>query len=173
MWFVLAGDTIVHAVGEATSVQWSAGTWMVEYGRGFIPSTLGFALADTVFSTQDFLTLFYTVRVYVKGMILEASTFLTEASVLWKPHCAVQYVPSLRYSDNRSQRQVRTDDVLNWMYGKKALNVIIFQLWKFLFSILYKEFIKCLFQNILLDTKKCVCVWGGGPVSVFEHGKMF
>ncbi|KAG1971035.1 hypothetical protein R3I94_020229 [Phoxinus phoxinus] len=76
------GDTIVHAVGEATSVQWSAGTWMVEYGRGFIPSTLGFALADTVFSTQDFLTLFYTVRVYVKGMILEASTFLTEASVL-------------------------------------------------------------------------------------------
>ncbi|RXN30585.1 katanin p60 ATPase-containing subunit A-like 2 isoform X3 [Labeo rohita] len=54
------GDTIVHEVGEATSVQWSAGTWMVEYGRGFIPSTLGFALADTVFSTQDFLTLFYT-----------------------------------------------------------------------------------------------------------------
>ncbi|XP_026128888.1 sigma non-opioid intracellular receptor 1-like [Carassius auratus] len=76
------GDTIVHAVGEATSVQWSAGTWMVEYGRGFIPSTLGFALADTVFSTQDFLTLFYTVRVYVKSMILEASTFLTETGVL-------------------------------------------------------------------------------------------
>ncbi|XP_059400433.1 sigma non-opioid intracellular receptor 1 [Carassius carassius] len=76
------GDTIVHEVGEATSVQWSAGTWMVEYGRGFIPSTLGFALADTVFSTQDFLTLFYTVRVYVKGMILEASTFLTETGVL-------------------------------------------------------------------------------------------
>ncbi|XP_016115002.1 sigma non-opioid intracellular receptor 1 [Sinocyclocheilus grahami] len=76
------GDNIVHAVGEATSVQWSAGTWMVEYGRGFIPSTLGFALADTVFSTQDFLTLFYTVRVYVKGMILEASTFLTDSGVL-------------------------------------------------------------------------------------------
>ncbi|MGH0154387.1 UNVERIFIED_CONTAM: hypothetical protein FKN15_026596 [Acipenser sinensis] len=72
------GDTIVHAVGEATSVQWSSGTWMVEYGRGFIPSTLGFALADTVFSTQDFLTLFYTVRVYVKGMLLEANTLLTE-----------------------------------------------------------------------------------------------
>lgn len=73
------GDTIVHAVGEATSVQWTAGTWMVEYGRGFIPSTLGFALADTVFSTQDFLTLYYTVRVYVKGMLLEANTYLTEA----------------------------------------------------------------------------------------------
>ncbi|TRY88026.1 hypothetical protein DNTS_026620 [Danionella cerebrum] len=61
---------------------WSAGTWMVEYGRGFIPSTLTFALADTIFSTQDFLTLFYTGRVYLKGMILEASTFLTEAGLL-------------------------------------------------------------------------------------------
>lgn len=76
------GDTIVHAVGEATSVRWTSGTWMVEYGRGFIPSTLGFALADTLFSTQDFLTLYYTVRVYAKGLLLEASTMLTEAGVL-------------------------------------------------------------------------------------------
>ncbi|XP_048875011.1 sigma non-opioid intracellular receptor 1 [Brienomyrus brachyistius] len=75
------GDTILHAAGDATSVQWSAGTWMVEYGRGFIPSTLGFALADTVFSTQDFLTFFYTVRVYVKALLLEANTFLTESRV--------------------------------------------------------------------------------------------
>ncbi|CAH2297335.1 sigma non-opioid intracellular receptor 1 [Pelobates cultripes] len=72
------GDTIVHEVGEATSVQWSAGTWMVEYGRGFIPSTLGFALADTLFSTQDFLTLFYTIRVYTKGLLLETQTYLSE-----------------------------------------------------------------------------------------------
>uniref|UniRef100_A0A3B5K0W2 Sigma non-opioid intracellular receptor 1 n=1 Tax=Takifugu rubripes TaxID=31033 RepID=A0A3B5K0W2_TAKRU len=76
------GDTIVHAVGEATSVQWSAGTWMVEYGRGFIPSTLGFALADTLFSTQDFLTMFYTVRVYARSLLLEAGTLLAEAGVL-------------------------------------------------------------------------------------------
>ncbi|XP_023664393.2 sigma non-opioid intracellular receptor 1 [Paramormyrops kingsleyae] len=75
------GDTIRHAAGDATSVQWSAGTWMVEYGRGFIPSTMGFALADTVFSTQDFLTFFYTVRVYVKALLLEANTFLTESGV--------------------------------------------------------------------------------------------
>ncbi|XP_010136021.1 PREDICTED: sigma non-opioid intracellular receptor 1, partial [Buceros rhinoceros silvestris] len=65
------GDTIVHQAGEATSVQWSAGTWMVEYGRGFIPSTLAFALADTLFSTQDFVTLFYTLRAYAKGLLLE------------------------------------------------------------------------------------------------------
>lgn len=76
------GDTIVHRVGEATSVQWSAGTWMVEYGRGFIPSTLGFALADSLFSTHDFLTVFYTFRIYCKGLLLEAGTLLAEAGLL-------------------------------------------------------------------------------------------
>ncbi|KAM9425313.1 sigma non-opioid intracellular receptor 1 [Pholidichthys leucotaenia] len=76
------GDFIVHSVGEATAVQWTAGTWMVEYGRGFIPSTLGFALADTLFSTQDFLTMYYTLKVYVKALLLEAGTLLTEAGIL-------------------------------------------------------------------------------------------
>nr|XP_033791560.1 sigma non-opioid intracellular receptor 1 [Geotrypetes seraphini] len=75
------GDTIIHTIGEATSVQWTAGTWMVEYGRGFIPSTLGFALGDTFFSTQDFLTLFYTLRVYMRAMLLETSTYLMEIGV--------------------------------------------------------------------------------------------
>ncbi|XP_067840451.1 sigma non-opioid intracellular receptor 1 [Heptranchias perlo] len=73
------GDTIVHSIGEATSVRWSAGTWMVEYGRGFIPSMLGFALSDTIFSTQDFLTLYYTMSVYTKALILEANTYLVGA----------------------------------------------------------------------------------------------
>jgi len=76
------GDTIVHSGGEAAAVQWSAGTWMVEYGRGFIPSTLGFALADTLFSTQDWVTLYYTFRVYMKGMCLEVATSLVEAGLL-------------------------------------------------------------------------------------------
>ncbi|XP_037758028.1 sigma non-opioid intracellular receptor 1 [Chelonia mydas] len=71
------GDTIVHQSGEATAVQWSAGTWMVEYGRGFIPSTLMFALADTIFSTQDFGTLFCTLRVYAKALLLEASAYFS------------------------------------------------------------------------------------------------
>uniref|UniRef100_A0A8C5PFJ4 Sigma non-opioid intracellular receptor 1 n=1 Tax=Leptobrachium leishanense TaxID=445787 RepID=A0A8C5PFJ4_9ANUR len=75
------GDTIVHEVGEATAVQWSAGTWMVEYGRGFIPSTLGFVLSDTFFSTQDFITFFYTIRVYSKTLLLETQTFLSELGV--------------------------------------------------------------------------------------------
>lgn len=76
------GDTIVHSGGEAAAVQWSAGTWMVEYGRGFIPSTLGFALADTWSSTQDWVTLYYTFRVYLKGMCLEVATSLMEAGLL-------------------------------------------------------------------------------------------
>ena len=68
---VFSGDTIHHAWGETTSVYFAGGTWMVEYGRGFIPSTLGFALADTVFSTQDFLTMYYTFRIYTKALWLE------------------------------------------------------------------------------------------------------
>ena len=66
-----------HMWGEAAAVQWSAGTWMVEYGRGFIPSTLGFALSDTFFSTQDFLTLFYILKLYSKLLFQEFATWLT------------------------------------------------------------------------------------------------
>lgn len=65
------GDTVIHLVGEAAAVQWSANFWAVEYGRGFVPSTLGFALADTVFSTQDFYLLFKIVKLYVKAIFQE------------------------------------------------------------------------------------------------------
>ncbi|XP_077353708.1 sigma non-opioid intracellular receptor 1 [Festucalex cinctus] len=75
------GDTVMHQMGEAAGVQWTAGTWMVEYGRGFIPSTLVIALADTVFCTQDFVSLFHTFKVYVKAMLLEWGTALTEIGV--------------------------------------------------------------------------------------------
>uniref|UniRef100_A0A6I8NCT4 Sigma non-opioid intracellular receptor 1 n=1 Tax=Ornithorhynchus anatinus TaxID=9258 RepID=A0A6I8NCT4_ORNAN len=71
------GETVVHRPGEAAAVQWSAGTWMVEYGRGCIPSTLAFALADTLFSTQDFLTLFYTLRAYARALRLEVVAYFS------------------------------------------------------------------------------------------------
>ncbi|KAF6127178.1 sigma non-opioid intracellular receptor 1 [Phyllostomus discolor] len=71
-----SGETVVHGPGEATAVEWGPNTWMVEYGRGVIPSTLAFALADTVFSTQDFLTLFYTLRAYARALRLELTTYL-------------------------------------------------------------------------------------------------
>jgi len=74
----LSGDTVVHAQGEATAVQWTAGTYMVEYGRGFIPSTLPFALADTVFGTTDFLTMYYTFRIYTKALINEAVIYYSK-----------------------------------------------------------------------------------------------
>jgi hypothetical protein len=51
---------------------------MVEYGRGFIPSTLGFALADTFFSTTDFLTLGYILQAYYRALLLETGFYLSE-----------------------------------------------------------------------------------------------
>lgn len=66
---------MVHVWGETAGVQWAAGTWMVEYGRGFIPSTLAFALADCVFSTTDFYLMYRTVRIYTLALIQELSHF--------------------------------------------------------------------------------------------------
>ena len=51
---------------------------MVEYARGFIPSTLGFALADTFFSTTDFVTLYYILRVYTKALVMEMGAGLED-----------------------------------------------------------------------------------------------
>lgn len=70
------GETVFHAVGEATAVSWKSGTWMVEYGRGFMPSTLFFALADSFFSTTDFITVFYFLRAYMKCLLLEVGFYL-------------------------------------------------------------------------------------------------
>ncbi|XP_077593960.1 sigma non-opioid intracellular receptor 1 isoform X1 [Stigmatopora nigra] len=75
------GDTVMHEMGEAAGVQWTAGTWMVEYGRGFIPSTLSTVLVDTLFCTQDFVTLFHTFKIYGKSMLMEMGTILAEAGV--------------------------------------------------------------------------------------------
>lgn len=72
------GDTVPHPMGNATAVYFEADTWMVEYGRGFIPSTLTFALADTFFSTTDFVTLFYILRVYAKALFLEMNASVDE-----------------------------------------------------------------------------------------------
>lgn len=62
-------------------VQWKTGTWMIEYGRGFIPSTLGFALSDSVFSAQDFVNIFYILKLYAKAMYMELITFVSETLI--------------------------------------------------------------------------------------------
>ncbi|KAK6177504.1 hypothetical protein SNE40_015594 [Patella caerulea] len=72
------GETVYHYWGEATAVSWTDNTWMVEYGRGFIPSTLGFALSDTFFSTQDYLSLFYILRIYAKALLQEGGFYFIE-----------------------------------------------------------------------------------------------
>lgn len=62
---------MLHNWGEVAAVQWTAGTWMVEYGRGFLPSTIGFALWDSIFSTLDFVSAFKLIRIYVKALVHE------------------------------------------------------------------------------------------------------
>ncbi len=66
------GDVVLHGVGEAAAVQWSQGTWMFEYGRGFIPSTLGFGIfSDTLFSSQDLYVIYRSIRVYAIAVVQE------------------------------------------------------------------------------------------------------
>lgn len=68
-----AGDLVLHGWGEVAAVQFSAGTWMVEYGRGFVPSTLGFALWDSIFSTLDFVSASKLIAVYAKALVRETA----------------------------------------------------------------------------------------------------
>ena len=65
------GDVVIHNPGEVTGVQWTSGTLMVEYARGVIPSTLWFALSDTMFSTTDFYLLYRTLRIYAIALSRE------------------------------------------------------------------------------------------------------
>ena len=67
-----------HGWGEVSGVQWTAETWMVEYGRGFLPSTLGFALGDSVFSTMDFVQIFKILRMYTRSLVQETLLQLFE-----------------------------------------------------------------------------------------------
>jgi len=79
----LPGKLVLHEWGSVTQVEFKSGTWMVEYGRGFIPSALGFTLADTFFSTQDFVNLFYILRIYAKALFLEASYYVAHMDELF------------------------------------------------------------------------------------------
>ena len=67
----VTGDTVYHGVGETAGMKWEAPFWAVEYGRGFIPSTLGFALSDHLFSTQDFVIVYRTIRIYIIALFNE------------------------------------------------------------------------------------------------------
>ena len=60
------GKTVIHEKYEATGVAWEGGTWMVERGVGLIPTTLPFALGDTLLSAQDFYACYRMFAVYAK-----------------------------------------------------------------------------------------------------------
>ncbi len=81
---ISTGDTILHAWGDVTMVQWTHGTWMVEYGRGFIPSTMPFALSGTLTSTQDIWGLIKVFRMYIRFLWQELVCFVNELSS-WSP----------------------------------------------------------------------------------------
>jgi hypothetical protein len=65
-------ERVVHKAGERAYLApdqikgfgISAGCWMLEYGRGVIPTTLPFALADSLFSMMDVKTIWKTLRRY-------------------------------------------------------------------------------------------------------------
>ena len=71
-----------HEWGTVTGTHFKAGTWAVEYGRGFIPSALPFALADTLFSTLDFVTLFNSCYIYSRAVLVEAGYYMTHMKEL-------------------------------------------------------------------------------------------
>ena len=65
------GDTVSLQWGDASALHYKAGTWCVEYGRGFIPSMMPYGAADTLFSTLDFVGLFRFYRNLNKAMFLD------------------------------------------------------------------------------------------------------
>lgn len=65
------GDHAVLRVGQAKG--WSAkpGTWMLEYGRGFIPGTLPIALSDVLIGACDVVTVARTFWTYGRLIVRE------------------------------------------------------------------------------------------------------
>ncbi len=63
------GDVVHLRKGEAKGFRMVDRGWILEYARGPIPTMLPFGVADTLFSTLDFTTLFRTFRIYAKHLI--------------------------------------------------------------------------------------------------------
>jgi C-8 sterol isomerase len=73
------GEKIVTRTGERAHLRadqvkgWRApdGMWLLEYGRGPIPTALPLALADSVFSAMDWRTVWKTLRIYGRHTMRE------------------------------------------------------------------------------------------------------
>lgn len=67
------GAFIVHDPFTVSGITIKGNSWMLEYSKGVIPSYIPFAMGDSLFSTQDLLTVAKSVVVYgrlVLGQLL-------------------------------------------------------------------------------------------------------
>ena len=71
MTYFITGDYVKLTWGESTIVNLKGGVWMLEYGRGFLPSILVYTFADMIFSTQDFVSIYYILRIYARAFLFE------------------------------------------------------------------------------------------------------
>lgn len=65
----LPGEGALLRRGQAKGYRIKDGTWMLEYGRGPVPTALPIGLGDAVISAQDFVTVWKTVRNYGRATV--------------------------------------------------------------------------------------------------------
>jgi len=66
-----AGDLAFLKRWQVKCFTLTPGSWMLEYGRGFIPASLPFALGDALFSCVDPITIGKTLWIYAKLVVKE------------------------------------------------------------------------------------------------------
>ncbi len=82
MWYFGEGDLqrevyrpgafVYLPKGQAMGFRIVERAWILEYARGAIPTMLPFGLADTLFSTLDFITFYRTFRIYIRHVLRSA-----------------------------------------------------------------------------------------------------
>lgn len=65
------GDMALLRRGQSKGFKLAEDTWLLEYGRGFIPASLPFALSDALISCLDWRTVLKTFWVYGKLVLRE------------------------------------------------------------------------------------------------------
>jgi deazaflavin-dependent oxidoreductase (nitroreductase family) len=58
------GDHVFVGKGESSGMHYPDHVWMIEYARGSMPALFPFGLADGLFSTLDYKTLWQTLAIY-------------------------------------------------------------------------------------------------------------